>query len=105
MKTKYDIFISYRRTGGFESANLIAEKLKGMGYSVFFDLESLRSGKFNEQLYLVIEQCRDFVVVLPDKALERCSNADGTANEEDWIRKEVIHEPSEEYRPRDAFGI
>ncbi|MBP9993656.1 MAG: TIR domain-containing protein [bacterium] len=91
MKTKYDIFISYRRTGGFESANLIAEKLKGMGYSVFFDLESLRSGKFNEQLYLVIEQCKDFVVVLPDKALERCSNADGTANEEDWIRKEVIH--------------
>lgn len=91
MKTKYDIFISYRRTGGFESANLIAEKLKSMGYSVFFDLESLRSGKFNEQLYLVIEQCKDFVVVLPDKALERCSNADGTANEEDWIRKEVIH--------------
>ena len=91
MKTKYDIFISYRRTGGFESANLIAEKLKSMGYSVFFDLESLRSGKFNEQLYLVIEQCKDFVVVLPEKGLDRCTNEDGTANEEDWIRKEVIH--------------
>lgn len=89
MQKKYDVFISYRRSGGFESANLIAEKLRGMGYSVFFDVESLRSGKFNEQLYKVIEQCRDFVIVLPENALERCSKADGTANEEDWIRKEV----------------
>ena len=91
MKTKYDIFISYRRTGGFESANLIAEKLKSMGYSVFFDVESLRSGEFNKQLYNVIEQCKDFVVVLPEKGLDRCTNEDGTPNEEDWIRKEVIH--------------
>ena len=91
MKTKYDIFISYRRTGGFESANLIAEKLRRMGYSVFFDVESLRSGKFNEQLYHVIEQCKDFVIVLPENGLDRCSNDDGKPNEEDWIRKEVIH--------------
>ena len=91
MKTKYDIFISYRRTGGFESANLIAEKLKSMGYSVFFDVESLRSGEFNKQLYNVIEQCKDFIVVLPEKGLDRCTNEDGTPNEEDWIRKEVIH--------------
>lgn len=88
---KYDIFISYRRSGGFESASLIAEKLKSMGYSVFFDVESLRSGRFNDQLYQVIEKCRDFVVVLPEKALDRCINEDGTANEEDWIRKEIMH--------------
>ncbi|MBQ0058336.1 MAG: toll/interleukin-1 receptor domain-containing protein [Bacteroidales bacterium] len=87
---KYDIFISYRREGGFESANLIAEKLRGMGYSVFFDLESLRSGKFNEQLYKVIEQCKDFIVVLPKMALDRCTNENGDTNEEDWLRKEVL---------------
>ena len=46
---KYDVFISYRRDA-FESANLIAEKLRSAGYSVFFDLETLRAGKFNEQL-------------------------------------------------------
>lgn len=91
MKNKYDVFISYRRSGGFESASLIAEKLRGMGYSVFFDVESLRSGKFNDQLYRVIEQCKDFVVVLPEKALDRCTKEDGSANEDDWIRKEVIH--------------
>lgn len=91
MKKKYDVFISYRRTGGFESANLIAEKLKGMGYSVFFDVESLRSGKFNDQLYRVIEQCKDFIVVLPIQGLDRCSNEDGSPNQEDWIRKEVVY--------------
>lgn len=91
MKKKYDIFISYRRVGGFESANLIAEKLRYMGYSVFFDVESLRSGRFNDQLYGVIEECKDFIVVLPEKGLDRCSNADGGVNEDDWIRKEVAH--------------
>ena len=37
MEKKYDIFISYRRTA-FETANLLATRLKALGYSVFFDL-------------------------------------------------------------------
>ncbi|MBQ9137983.1 MAG: toll/interleukin-1 receptor domain-containing protein [Alistipes sp.] len=80
---QYDIFISYRRSS-FESANLIANKLRLMGYNVFFDVETLRSGKFNEQLYDVIDHCSDFVVVLPPDALDRCEN------EEDWVRKEIM---------------
>ena len=68
---KYDIFISYRRAS-FESANLIAEKLRRAGYSVFFDVETLRSGKFNEQLLTVIEQCKDFIIVLSENALDVC---------------------------------
>jgi hypothetical protein len=83
MKHNYDIFISYRRSS-YETANLIATRLKSAGYRVFFDLESMRSGPFNEQLFNVIEGCRDFVIVLPPDALERCSN------EEDWVRKEVL---------------
>lgn len=81
---KYSVFISYRRTG-FETANLIAEKLKSMGYSVFFDVESLRGGKFNEQLFNVIDKCTDFVLILPENALDRC------ADKEDWVRKEVTY--------------
>jgi len=84
-KDTYDIFISYRRDGGFETASLIAEKLRNAGYNVFFDLESLRAGKFNEQLFRVIENCEDFVLVLPKDGLDRC------VNETDWIRQEVIH--------------
>ena len=46
-------------------------------------MEALRSGKFNEQLFGVIDNCKDFLVVLPPNALERC------VNEDDWVRLEV----------------
>ncbi len=78
----YDIFISYRRSS-YDTANLIATRLRAAGYSVFFDMETLRSGKFNVQLYEVIDNCKDFVVVLPPNALDRC------VNEDDWVRLEV----------------
>lgn len=81
---KYDIFISYRRSS-YDTANLIATRLKSVGYSVFFDMETLRSGKFNEQLYNVIENCIDFLLVLPPGALDRC------VNEDDWVRLEIQH--------------
>lgn len=81
---KYDVFVSYRRSDAF-TANLVAEKLRNLGYSVFFDVETLRSGNFNTQLYDVIQSCKDFVLVLPPNALDRC------VSEEDWIRKEVCH--------------
>lgn len=83
-KQSYDIFISYRRSS-YDTANLIATRLKAAGYSVFFDLESLRAGKFNEQLYNVIENCKDFISVLPPDALDRC------VNEDDWVRLEICH--------------
>lgn len=78
---KYDIFISYRRNS-YDSANLIATRLRAAGYTVFFDLESMRSGKFKEQLYNVIDNCTDFILVLPPNALDRC------VNEDDWVRLE-----------------
>ncbi|WP_294743473.1 TIR domain-containing protein [uncultured Prevotella sp.] len=48
-KKTYNIFISYRRTA-YDTAKLIAEKLRHAGYHVFFDVDTLTSGKFNEQL-------------------------------------------------------
>ena len=80
---KYDIFISYRRTA-YDTANLIAEKLRHAGYRVFFDIDTLTSGKFNEQLLEVISGCKDFIIVLPENALERCTD------ENDWVRREVM---------------
>ena len=80
---QYDVFISYRRSS-YDTANLIATRLRAAGYSVFFDMETLRSGKFNEQLYDVIDNCTDFVLVLPPNALDRC------VNEDDWVRLEIL---------------
>lgn len=51
---------------------------------MFFDMETLRSGKFNEQLFEVIDNCKDFILVLPPHALDRC------VNEDDWVRMETI---------------
>lgn len=76
------MFISYRRSAS-SSAQLVASSLRNSGYDVFIDVESLRSGKFNDQLYEVIDNCKDFVLVLPENALDRCNDP------EDWVRKEV----------------
>ena len=81
-QTNYDIFISYRRSA-CDTANLVAEKLRNAGYRVFFDIDTLTAGKFNEQLLTVIRNCKDFIIVLPKDGLDRCRDS------EDWIRREV----------------
>lgn len=80
---KTDIFISYRRNGGEDLALLIYRTLRSEGYSVFLDVEGLGSGKFNEKLYEKIRECKDFLLILPPNALDRC------VNEEDWVRLEI----------------
>ena len=82
---KYQIFISYRRDGGADLAGRISDRLTALGYSVFLDVESMRSGKFNDQLYRAIEACNDFLLILPPNGLDRCTNP------EDWVRLEIAH--------------
>jgi chaperonin GroEL len=80
----YDVFISYRRIGGFELARLIYEDLRRRGYNPFMDIEDLRSGPFNTALYQRIEEVNDIVVVLSAGALDPREG-------EDWLRLEVAH--------------
>ena len=79
----YDIFISYRRDGGFEMARLLYDRLHDMGLNVFFDLEELRSGKFNVKLFSAIDESANFLLVLPKDSLDRCKS------EDDWLRIEI----------------
>ncbi len=81
----YDVFLSYRRDGGEYTARILRDRLEDMGYRVFFDVESLRAGDFNVKLYSVIEECKDFIIVLSPGGLDRC------ANEGDWVRLEIAH--------------
>lgn len=81
----YQIFVSYRRDGGEALACLISEKLKQSGFETFYDVDSLRSGKFNEEIFRVIDSCTDVIVVLPQNGLDRCQN------EGDWVRKEIAY--------------
>ncbi len=83
MKKKYDVFISYRREGGQDTARIIRDELRIKGFRVFFDVESLRSGKFNEQLLNTIQECNDFILICSPGVLDRCEK------EDDWVRQEL----------------
>lgn len=85
-KLKYDIFISYRREGGYDTAQLLYDRLTQMRYRVSFDLETLRGGKFNTQLYQRIEQCSDVLVIMSKDSLNLRENPD-----DDWFRLEIAH--------------
>ena len=84
-ETAYDIFISYRRAGGAETAKHLRDVLTERGYRVFFDTDSLRSGNFNQKLFDVIESCKDVIIILSPGALDRC------VNEGDWVRLELAY--------------
>ncbi len=82
-RKKYDIFISYRREGGFAIADAIKQRLENAHYSVFLDVDVLNNGKFKEILLKRVEDCIDFIIILPQDGLTRC------ADENDWVRKEI----------------
>ena len=84
-KETYDVFISYRRETGRDTARTLQQALKARGYSVFFDYDSLRDGIFNQAIYKAIENCRVFVAFLSKGSLDRCSATD------DWVRTELEH--------------
>lgn len=80
---KKQIFISYRRDGGETLARLLYDRLTADGYSVFYDIESLQSGKFNIALYERIMECTDFLLILSPSCLDRC------VSPKDWLRQEI----------------
>ena len=64
------IFISYRREGGDIYAKAICDALKVRGFSVFYDFDSLQGGFFDDRIHKAIEECNDFVLVLPPNSLD-----------------------------------
>ena len=81
----FDVFISYRRTTGSNDARLLEQALRARGFNVFFDYNSLRSGKFDESIFTAIEQSPVFILILSEKCFEGCSS------ETDWVRMEIEH--------------
>lgn len=86
----YDIFISYRRKGGYETAKHLYDLLTRDGYSVSFDIDTLRNGDFDVALLQRIEECTDFILILNKGAFDR--TLDPAFNpENDWMRNELAH--------------
>ncbi len=78
----YQIFISYRRNGSDAHARVFYEKLKEKGFSVFLDFESLFSGGFKKNISKAVNECEDFVLLIPSGGLDRCSDEDDTLRHE-----------------------
>lgn len=76
------VFISYRRDGGLEAAGHIHSLLKDT-YEVFFDKESLRSGRFDINIENAIKGCSDFLLILSENIFARYEE------EGDWISRET----------------
>lgn len=84
-KSGIKAFISYRRSTGRDVARNIYQQLSFRGINTFFDYNSMRDGKFNEQIYEAIEQAEYFILILSKDALNRC------VSPSDWVRIEIEH--------------
>lgn len=82
---KFDIFISYRRAGSEDFARAVYQELIHKKYKVFLDRQDLLAGVYEKQIHSVIEQVRDVIIILPQNALDRCTE------ENDLFRKEIAH--------------
>ena len=86
----YDIFISYRRDGGGATAGRINDMLTNDGYSVSYDVDTLREGRFDDQLLIRIEQCQDFILVVDKNCFARTIDP-ATDPKEDWLWQELSY--------------
>lgn len=86
----YDVFISYRRKGGFDTAGRINDLLSHEGYVVSYDIDTLREGPFDQQLLERIEQCVDFILIVDEHCFRRTLDP-STNPEEDWLRQELAY--------------
>lgn len=80
---KKRVFISYRRDYGIDVAGRVKDYFLSKGFSVFYDVTSMRLGEFDKQIVQHINTCDYFVLILSQNALDRC------ADERDWVRKEI----------------
>lgn len=88
MDGKYDIFISYRREGGYDTAKHLNDLLTRDGYKVSFDIDTLRSGDFDVQLLDRIDKCSDFILIVDKNAFDRTLDPSYDP-QKDWMRCEL----------------
>ncbi len=87
---KYDVFISYRREGGYDTAKHLYDLLTRDGYRVSFDIDTLRNGDFDKSLLNRIDECKDFILVIDLHAFDR--TLDPSFNpKNDWLRQELAY--------------
>jgi len=88
MSKKFEIFISYRRKGGYDTAKLLYDRLRIDGYSVSFDIDTLENGDFDNELEQRVYECKDFLLVLSPGVFDRFFDPKCDIKN-DWVRREI----------------
>lgn len=78
----YEVFISYRRKYGAYVARLIYNELRNKGKNVFYDIKTMKSGRFDKQIREAIQKSEYVIAVLTPGCLDK-------RKDEDWMRKEL----------------
>lgn len=86
----YDIFICYRRKGGYQTAKHLYDLLTRDGYRVSFDIDTLRNGEFDTALLRRVDACTDFILILDRDAFARSVDP-AFPRSKDWLRNELAH--------------
>ncbi len=85
LKKKQRAYISYMKASCGEYAYEIFKELRHFGYGVVYDKKSPRSGEFDKNLFLAINNCEWFILVLDKHIFE------GWQDEKNWIHTEVAY--------------
>jgi len=86
---KFEIFISYRRKGGYDTAKLLYDRLRMDGYSVSFDIDTLEKGNFDDELEKRVNDCKDFLLVLSPGIFDRFFDPESDPKN-DWVYQEIF---------------
>ena len=78
-RTKYDIFISYRRRGGSEKAELLKAVFEKRGFKeerIFMDTHALKGGDFTVKLKNAITESANIIVLITKGCFEQIKKDD-----------------------------
>ena len=78
-----DVFVSYRRDVGGAWAMALHQELASHGVDAFYDIESIRAGKFGSIILNQIGARPYFLLILTPGTLNRC------VEPTDWVRREI----------------
>lgn len=73
---RYDVFISYHRETGAETARMVQQNLKQRGYRCFLDVDSVRGGDFQQRILTALYGAPNFIFILTDGSAERLNDED-----------------------------
>lgn len=78
-RKRYDVFISYRRNGGAEKAELIKKALQENGYKsdrIFMDTHSLQTGDFRKRIREAITESVNVIVIVTKESFDKIKDED-----------------------------